>query len=88
MNVAVKEHRRLLGLLAISPTGDLSLVDLTGSVALDLSHARMIPEDGAWFAPGMIVLVDGIYEEEEMVKGAALGMAQVQCYTSSQVDQG
>lgn len=63
----------LLGLLAISPTGDLSLVDLTGSVALDLSHARMIPEDGAWFAPGMIVLVDGIYEEEEMVKGAALG---------------
>lgn len=63
----------LLGLLFISPTGDLSLVDLTGSVALDLSHARMIPEDGAWFAPGMIVLVDGIYEEEEMVKGSALG---------------
>ncbi|KAJ5951795.1 DNA polymerase alpha/epsilon subunit B [Penicillium vulpinum] len=63
----------LLGLLAISPTGDLSMVDLTGSVALDLSHARMIPEDGAWFAPGMVVLVDGIYEEEEVVKGAALG---------------
>lgn len=63
----------LLGLLAISPTGDLSLVDLTGSVALDLSHARMIPEDGAWFAPGMIVLVDGIYEEEEMVRGSVLG---------------
>ncbi|KXG53930.1 DNA polymerase alpha/epsilon, subunit B [Penicillium griseofulvum] len=63
----------LLGLLAISPTGDLSLVDLTGSVALDLSHARMIPEDSAWFAPGMIVLVDGVYEEEEMVKGATLG---------------
>lgn len=63
----------LLGLLSISPTGDLSLVDLTGSVALDLSHARMIPEDGAWFAPGMIVLVDGIYEEEEMVRGSVLG---------------
>jgi DNA polymerase epsilon subunit 2 len=63
----------ILGLLSISPTEDLSLVDLTGSLALDLSHARMIPEDGAWFAPGMIVLVDGIYEEEEMVKGAALG---------------
>ncbi|KAJ5339096.1 DNA polymerase alpha/epsilon subunit B [Penicillium brevicompactum] len=63
----------LLGLLSISATGDLSLVDLSGSVALDLSHARMIPEDGAWFAPGMIVLVDGIYEEEEMVQGAALG---------------
>ncbi|KAJ5627587.1 DNA polymerase alpha/epsilon subunit B [Penicillium herquei] len=63
----------LLGLLSISPTGDLTLVDLTGSVVLDLSHARMIPEDGAWFAPGMIVLVDGIYEEEEMVKGSVLG---------------
>lgn len=63
----------LLGLLTTSPTGDLALVDLTGSVALDLSHARMIPEDGAWFAPGMIVLVDGIYEEEEMIKGSVLG---------------
>lgn len=63
----------ILGLLSTSPTGDLSLVDLTGSLALDLSHARMIPEDGAWFAPGMIVLVDGIYEEEGIVKGAALG---------------
>ncbi|KAJ5142090.1 DNA polymerase alpha/epsilon subunit B [Penicillium atrosanguineum] len=63
----------LLGLLSICPTGDLSLVDLTGSVALDLRHARMIPEDGAWFSPGMIVLVDGIYEEEEMVKGSVLG---------------
>ncbi|KAJ5585360.1 uncharacterized protein N7459_005160 [Penicillium hispanicum] len=63
----------LLGLLSISPTGDLSLIDLTGTVALDLSHARMIPEDGAWFAPGMIVLVDGIYEEEEMVRGSVLG---------------
>ncbi|KAJ5668792.1 DNA polymerase alpha/epsilon subunit B [Penicillium macrosclerotiorum] len=63
----------ILGLLTISPTGDLALVDLTGTVSLDLSHARMIPEDGAWFAPGMIVLVDGIYEEEEMVKGSVLG---------------
>lgn len=63
----------LLGLLTTSPTGDLALVDLSGTVALDLSHARMIPEDGAWFAPGMIVLVDGIYEEEEMIKGSVLG---------------
>lgn len=63
----------ILGLLAVSPAGDLSLVDLTGSVALDLSHARTIPEDGAWFAPGMIVLVDGIYEDEENVRGSALG---------------
>lgn len=63
----------ILGLLAISPAGDLSLVDLTGSVALDLSHARSIPEDGAWFAPGMVVLVDGIYEDEENAMGSTLG---------------
>ncbi|KAB8266904.1 DNA polymerase alpha/epsilon subunit B-domain-containing protein [Aspergillus minisclerotigenes] len=63
----------ILGMLSVSPTGDLSLTDLTGSIALELSHARMIPENGAWFAPGMIVLVDGIYEEEENVKGSTLG---------------
>ena len=63
----------LLGLLSISPAGDLSLIDLTGSVALNLSHARMVPEDGAWFCPGMIVLVEGIYEEGENTKGTALG---------------
>ena len=63
----------LLGLLSTSPTGNLSLVDLTGSVALDLSHARMVPEDGAWFSPGMVLLVEGIYEEGEDTKGALLG---------------
>lgn len=63
----------LLGLLSISPAGDLSLTDLTGSIALDLDHARMIPEDGAWFAPGMVVLVDGIYDEEENSLGPTLG---------------
>ncbi|KAI9736483.1 MAG: DNA-directed DNA polymerase epsilon, subunit B [Claussenomyces sp. TS43310] len=63
----------LLGLLAIAPTGTLAINDLTGSIALDLTHARVVPEDGAWFAPGMIVLVDGIYEEEENVGGSALG---------------
>ena len=63
----------LLGLLSVSPAGDLSLTDLSGSIALDLSHAQMIPEDGAWFAPGMIVLVDGIYEEEENARGSILG---------------
>lgn len=63
----------LLGLLSVSPAGGLSLIDLTGSVALDLTHARCIPEDGAWFAPGMIVLVDGIYEDEENAMGSALG---------------
>jgi DNA polymerase epsilon subunit 2 len=63
----------ILGLLSVSPAGDLSLVDLTGSVALDLSHARSIPEDGAWFTPGMVVLVDGIYEDEESATGSRLG---------------
>lgn len=54
----------LLGLLKISPTGVLTLNDLSGSIAVDIQHARPVPEDGAWFTPGMIVLVDGIYEEE------------------------
>ncbi|KAL9616437.1 MAG: hypothetical protein Q9160_008689 [Pyrenula sp. 1 TL-2023] len=54
----------ILGLLVRAPTGDLALADLTGSITLDLHHARPVPEDGVWFCPGMIVLVDGIYEEE------------------------
>jgi len=63
----------LLGLLTISPTGTLAINDLTGSIALDLTHAKPIPEDGAWFAPGMIVLVDGTYEEEDHNAGGGLG---------------
>ena len=63
----------VLGLLSVSPTGDLLLTDLTGSVSLDLSHARMIPEDGAWFSAGMIVLVEGIYEEGDSINGSTLG---------------
>ncbi|PYH90540.1 hypothetical protein BO71DRAFT_361268 [Aspergillus ellipticus CBS 707.79] len=62
----------ILGLLSISPTGDLTLSDLSGSIALDLRHARMVPENGAWLAPGMFVLVDGIYEEEN-IRGSTLG---------------
>ncbi|KAL3424391.1 DNA polymerase epsilon subunit [Phlyctema vagabunda] len=58
-------NHMLLGLLTISPTGTLAMNDLTGSIALDLSHAKPVPEDGAWFAPGMIVLVDGVYEEDD-----------------------
>lgn len=54
----------LLGMLTISPTGALSLSDLTGTIALDIQHARPIPEKGAYFTPGMIVLVDGSYEED------------------------
>ena len=54
----------LLGLLIISPTGQVTLLDLTGSIVLEMQHARPAPEDGAWFTPGMIVLVDGMYEAE------------------------
>lgn len=63
----------LLGLLTISPTGLLTISDLTGSITLDVQHARTVPEDGAWFTPGMIVLVDGMYEEEESAAGPGLG---------------
>ncbi|KAK2625136.1 hypothetical protein QTJ16_005505 [Diplocarpon rosae] len=63
----------LLGLLTISPTGTLAINDLTGSIALDLTRAKPIPEDGAWFAPGMIVLVDGTYEEDDYSAGGGLG---------------
>ncbi len=54
----------LLGMLVHSAAGDLSLTDLSGSVVLDLSIARPIPANGAWFCPGMIVLVEGTYEED------------------------
>ncbi|QSZ36732.1 hypothetical protein DSL72_006615 [Monilinia vaccinii-corymbosi] len=63
----------LLGLLSISPTGTLAINDLTGSIALDLTHAKAIPEDGAWFSPGMMVLVDGTYEEDETGTSSRLG---------------
>ena len=53
----------LLGMLTNSPTGLLTISDLTGSITLEIQHARPVPEDGAWFTPGMIVLVDGMYEE-------------------------
>ncbi|KAH8820948.1 DNA polymerase alpha/epsilon subunit B-domain-containing protein [Xylogone sp. PMI_703] len=63
----------LLGLLTIAPTGTLAITDLTGSIALDLKHAKPVPEDGVWFAPGMIVLIDGIYEEDDGSISGALG---------------
>jgi DNA polymerase epsilon subunit 2 len=63
----------LLGLLTIAPTGTLAINDLTGSIALDLTHAKTVPEDGAWFVPGMIVLVDGVYEEEDDFSSGGLG---------------
>lgn len=61
----------LLGMLSHNPVGDITLSDPTGSVILDLSDARAVPADGAWFTPGMLVLVEGIYEEDE---GDDIGM--------------
>ncbi|KAI0148779.1 DNA polymerase epsilon subunit B [Xylariaceae sp. FL1272] len=66
-------HHMLLGMLSVLPTGGLAINDLTGTISLDLSHAVAIPEDSAWFTPGMIVLIDGVYEEEEESVGKGLG---------------
>lgn len=66
-------HHMLLGLLSVSPTGTLTISDLTGTISLDVTQAVSIPEDSAWFTSGMIVLVDGIYEEEEESVGKGLG---------------
>ena len=66
-------HHMLLGLLSILPTGNLAISDLTGTISLDLRQAVAMPEDSAWFTPGMIVLVDGVYEEEEESAGKTLG---------------
>ena len=55
----------LLGMLVIAPTGTLALTDLSGSISLDLQHAQPLQgEDSAFFCPGMIVLVDGVYQED------------------------
>ncbi|PNY25114.1 DNA polymerase epsilon subunit B [Tolypocladium capitatum] len=65
-------NHMLLGQLVTLPTGDIAISDLTGTIALDLRQAVAIPEDSAWFCPGMIVLVDGVYEEEEESVGKGL----------------
>lgn len=65
-------NHMLLGQLVILPTGDLAISDMTGTIALDLKQAIAIPADSAWFCPGMIVLVDGVYEEEEESVGKGL----------------
>jgi DNA polymerase epsilon subunit 2 len=55
----------LLGLLMVLPTGSLALSDLTGSIALDIQHARPFPDaNSTYFCPGMMLLVDGIYVED------------------------
>ncbi|KAK7739173.1 DNA-directed DNA polymerase epsilon, subunit B [Cytospora paraplurivora] len=66
----------LLGMLTVLPTGNLAISDLTGSIKLDLRQAQAIPEDSAWFTPGMIVLVDGVYEEDDdAASGSKVGLS-------------
>ncbi|PNS16031.1 DNA polymerase epsilon subunit B [Sphaceloma murrayae] len=57
----------LLGMLAISPAGSLTLQDPTGAIVLDLAHARPLSATFAtapWLYPGAIVLVEGVYHED------------------------
>ncbi|KAB8345955.1 hypothetical protein FH972_023007 [Carpinus fangiana] len=63
----------LLGLLSVSPAGTLAINDLTGSIMLDLEQALPFNDIDTWLCPGMIVLVDGIYEEEYNPAGGKLG---------------
>ena len=54
----------LLGMLSTTAAGDLAISDPSGSVVLDITCAHAVPTDGLWFAPGMIILVNGGYEED------------------------
>ena len=59
----------LLGQLIVAPTGTLALNDPSGSISISLEHATPFQggtdENGQpYFCPGMIVLVDGVYEED------------------------
>ena len=65
-------NHMLLGMLTITPTATLAIYDLTGTIDLDLTQAVALPEDSSWFTPGMIVLVDGIYQQEEESQGKGL----------------
>ncbi|KAF2664778.1 DNA polymeras-like protein epsilon subunit B [Microthyrium microscopicum] len=55
----------LFGLLQVLPTGDLAISDLTGSIPIDIQHARPFPDaSAAWFCPGMLLLMHGVYVED------------------------
>lgn len=57
----------------VTPTGTLAVSDLTGTISLDLEQATFIDPVETWLCPGMIVLVDGVYEEEYGSAGGNLG---------------
>ncbi|RVD82540.1 uncharacterized protein DFL_006962 [Arthrobotrys flagrans] len=64
----------IFGLLSTSPdTGQLMLEDPTGSIQLDIAHARPIPEDGVWFCPGSFVVVDGTFEADGRFTAYTIG---------------
>ena len=63
----------LLGMLGTAVTGELALTDLTGSIVLDLSEASLEPADALWACPGMLVLVEGVYDEHAGTGGAGRG---------------
>lgn len=52
----------ILGYLSITPTGFLSISDPTGAVMLDIRHCREGSLE-ARYTPGMVVVVQGLYEE-------------------------
>ncbi|KAK2735633.1 DNA-directed DNA polymerase epsilon, subunit B [Myotisia sp. PD_48] len=64
----------LLGFLSILPGGEYCLSDPTGTVMLNMQHANGVPDHGAWFGPGMIILVDGIYKDDD--SGASARMVR------------
>lgn len=61
----------VLGMLVIAPTGTLALNDMSGSISLDLQHATSMQDGQPYFCPGMIVLVDGVYEEDWVGAGSS-----------------
>lgn len=62
----------LLGMLSLSPAGMLTVQDPSGTITLDLSNASLLQgKDSAHFVPGMIVLVDGLYEESWVGAGSS-----------------
>ncbi|EPS37921.1 hypothetical protein H072_8368 [Dactylellina haptotyla CBS 200.50] len=64
----------IFGLLSTSPdTGQLTLEDPTGTIQLDITHAKPIPEDGVWFSPGSFVVVDGTFESDGRFTAYTIG---------------
>ena len=60
-------------MLSLTPTGTVALNDLTGAIQLDLEQAAPIdPDVETWLTPGMLVLIEGVYEEDFGNRGGGL----------------